>query len=182
MSDSRPLSAKAQMFVQEYPKDLNGAQAAIRAGYSARRASVQAAILMRDPRVRAAVDAALEARAQRCAIEADAVLRELAKVVHSSVADFVIDAEGNVAVREGADPAAIRAVSRIKRRKRVIPRQGDDPIVEYDTEIALWDKNPAIEKAMKHLGILKDRVDLTTGDRPVRFTLAIGEARADRSD
>lgn len=42
----RRLTPKQQRFVQEYLIDLNGAQAAIRAGYSERTANVQAAQLL----------------------------------------------------------------------------------------------------------------------------------------
>lgn len=42
----RGLTPKQQRFVQEYLKDLNGTQAAIRAGYSPRTANEQAARLL----------------------------------------------------------------------------------------------------------------------------------------
>ena len=67
---------KRQRFVQEYIIDLNGTQAAIRAGYSARTANEQASRLLADASVRAAVDAGLKERSQRVQVTADDVARE----------------------------------------------------------------------------------------------------------
>lgn len=71
---SRP-SARRDAFVQEYIIDLNGAQAAIRAGYSANAAHVTAARLLADVKVKAMVKAAMDARAERTGITQDKVLR-----------------------------------------------------------------------------------------------------------
>lgn len=49
------MTPKQQAFVTEYLKDRNGAQAAIRAGYSAKTANVKAAALMRLPEVKEAI-------------------------------------------------------------------------------------------------------------------------------
>ena len=52
-----PLNPRQQRFVDQYIIDLNGTQAAIRAGYSPRTANEQASRLLAHANVRAAVDA-----------------------------------------------------------------------------------------------------------------------------
>lgn len=52
-----PLNPRQQRFVDQYIIDLNGTQAAIRAGYSPRTANEQASRLLAHASVRAAVDA-----------------------------------------------------------------------------------------------------------------------------
>lgn len=61
----------------EYLKDLNGTQAAIRAGYAPGNARVQASELLALPKVKAEVEKAMQVRAERNAIDADRVLKRL---------------------------------------------------------------------------------------------------------
>lgn len=58
-----PQRQRQRRFVEEYLKDRNGTQAAIRAGYGRAGASVQAVRLLRNARVRAAIASAGEAAA-----------------------------------------------------------------------------------------------------------------------
>ena len=60
-SDAR-LTPKQARFVAEYLVDLNGKQAAVRAGYSRATAEQQASRLLRNAQVRAAIDAEQTAR------------------------------------------------------------------------------------------------------------------------
>ena len=71
------LNGKQTAFTSEYLKDLNGAQAAIRAGYSAKSARIQAAQLLTKPNIREKIDAAIDERANRARIDADWVIKKL---------------------------------------------------------------------------------------------------------
>jgi len=71
------LEPRQAAFVAEYLKDLNGTQAAIRAGYAPGNARVQASELLALPKVKAEVQKAMQARAERNAIDADRVLKRL---------------------------------------------------------------------------------------------------------
>jgi hypothetical protein len=59
------FSLKQSRFVEEYIVDLNGKRAAIRAGYSARSAEVQASRMLRDAKVKKAVESSMKARSKR---------------------------------------------------------------------------------------------------------------------
>jgi phage terminase small subunit len=74
------LTAKQQLFVDEYLIDLNAAAAYRRAGYQAKSdhvASVNAAALMAKHGIQAAIAAAQQARAQRVEITQDWVVKGL---------------------------------------------------------------------------------------------------------
>lgn len=79
---SKNLNAKQQCFVNEYLIDLNGTQAAIRAGYSVKTANEIAAENLSKPSIKAAIGAALAERAaksKRKALDVLADVQELAK-------------------------------------------------------------------------------------------------------
>ena len=77
MGTDRGLTPKQAAFVREYLVDLNGTQAAIRAGYSPATANEQAARLLTYASVREAVEAGKAARAAAVEITAETVLRGL---------------------------------------------------------------------------------------------------------
>lgn len=163
------FTPREAMFVREYLVDLNATQAAIRAGYSKRSARDIAAELLGKDRVKRAVHLALDARARRTQISADRALVEAARIAFCSVDDFAIDECGNVAVKEGRTPGAMAAVARIKRKTRTITR-GDETEVIHEVELALWDKNAALEKVLRHTKALPpERMELTgAGGGPVQ--------------
>jgi hypothetical protein len=69
--EKKELNYKQQAFVDEYPKDNNGKQAAIRAGYSAHTAEVKASQLLRLVKVKQAIDAKRQASSAKAGITAD---------------------------------------------------------------------------------------------------------------
>lgn len=85
------LTAKQSRFVAEYLIDLNGAAAAIRAGYSAKSAKNIAAELMRKPAIRAAINAAKIDRNEETKIDAAWVLKRLAIEAEADFGDLFDD-------------------------------------------------------------------------------------------
>ncbi|TCA34331.1 terminase small subunit [Rhizobium leguminosarum bv. viciae] len=85
MSD---LTPKQQSFVEEYLIDMNGAKAAVRAGFSKRTAAVQASQLLAKPENQAAIEAAKIERSERTKIDADWVLTRLAAEAEADLADL----------------------------------------------------------------------------------------------
>lgn len=87
-SDLAPLHPRQLIFVEEYLVDLNGKEAAIRAGYTPEAATVRAAKLLRRPAVRQAVAAAMAARAARTGITAERVIAEYGRIAFSDWQHF----------------------------------------------------------------------------------------------
>ncbi len=71
-----PLNLKQQCFVQEYLKDTNATQAAIRAGYSAKTAQEQSSRLLSKVMIQAAVAEAQAVIAEKAEITQDWLIGE----------------------------------------------------------------------------------------------------------
>src|SRR5580704_8983554 len=83
------LTPKQARFVQEYLIDLNAAQAAIRAGYSAKTARVIGHENLTKPDIAAAIKKAMAERAERTELTADWVVDELRKIAGANMADYM---------------------------------------------------------------------------------------------
>ena len=81
------LNPKQQRFVQEYLKDLNGTQAAIRAGYSKKTARQIGQHLLTKVDIRAAVQAGQKKSAERAEVSVEYVITKLRKLAEDAMAD-----------------------------------------------------------------------------------------------
>ena len=81
------LTPKQYQFCCEYLIDLNGTQAAIRAGYSKRTAQEQSSRLLSNVMVREAIDRAQTERAERLELDADWVVRNFRNLYLEALAD-----------------------------------------------------------------------------------------------
>lgn len=88
------LTDKQAQFVHEYMIDRNGTQAAIRSGYSAKTAQMQASRLLTNVMVRAAIDAGLSDLAKRVGISSEMVLRERKRIAFFDPRKL-LDRDGN---------------------------------------------------------------------------------------
>lgn len=73
------LTGRQKAFIDEYLIDLNGAQAAIRAGYAEKSARRMACDNMKNPEVVEAIAKGQDERSKRTKIDADWVLKQLKK-------------------------------------------------------------------------------------------------------
>jgi len=89
------LTDRQSRFVDEYLVDLNGTQAAIRAGYAPKRADQQASRLLARKDIADEVALRQAARAERTQIDADWVLTRLSKEATADLADLY-DADGSL--------------------------------------------------------------------------------------
>ena len=121
---------KEARFVAEYLTDLNGTQAAIRAGYARRSAHVTSSKLLRKPHVAVAIAEAMQERAVRTNVTQDRALRELEPLAFSSIADYLFDEEGRLTLAPGAPPNAMAAVAHFKSRVTT-----DGQPIEDDVEV-----------------------------------------------
>ena len=147
---------KIRLFALEYVRDFNGARAAIAAGWSPKGAKQRASELFDDPVCQAEIERVMKQRENRSRVKAFKVLDNLAPIMESNVDHYIVDNDGHFALAPGAPEDAMLAVASVKHR---ITQTGER--VERTVEFKLWDKNTALGNAMKHLGMLKDRVEVT---------------------
>lgn len=148
------MTNKQKRFCDEYLIDLNATQAAIRAGYSVDSAGTIGSENMQKPNIRARIGKALAERSRRTGINADLVIVELARIGRVNAANVINMNDATVKETAAEDDTAAIASVKVK----IIPTEDGD-IVER--EVKLHDKNKALELLGKHLGMFKDKVELS---------------------
>jgi phage terminase small subunit len=182
------LTPRQDRFVEEYLVDSNATQAAIRAGYAASGAEVQGHRLLSNAKVRDAILGEQVARSKRTAITADKVLRELARIGFSSLADvtdwgvrevaFGYDADGKKLPAEDiGDAALVRYVD----APFVVPVNRNDlpadvraavsevALTKDGFRIKMHDKARALQLIGQHLGMFVEKRELSgPGGGPIQ--------------
>lgn len=160
---AKGISEKAKKFAEEYLKDLNATQAAIRAGYAAGSAGVTGSKLLKSAKVKAIVDAGMKGRSDRTAITADGVLEELWRIAKSDLAK-AFDEGGNLLPVHKMPSEARAALAGIE-TEELFEGQGDErQISGLSRKVKHWDKVKALELVGKHLGMWRDKVEVSGKD------------------
>ncbi|AGO16010.1 terminase small subunit [Glaesserella parasuis] len=142
------LTDKQQRFVEEYLIDLNATQAAIRAGYSEDTAKEMGYENLTKPHIQKAIQEAQNKRAARVNVTQDDVLKGLLEIISMST---------------GKQKITETELSKV-----------DGSIVPMDVEKVCFEPhaaNKALELLGKHLGMFKDKVDVTNSDGSLRPTV-----------
>ncbi|NQV70989.1 MAG: terminase small subunit [Pseudohongiella sp.] len=110
------LSDKQKAFVSEYLIDLNGTQAAIRAGYSKNTAKQIATENLAKPVLAEAIRDAIERRTERTEIKADYVLKQAVKLHERCMQEIqpVTDKKGRHVEEEGRPVYSFNAAGAAK--------------------------------------------------------------------
>lgn len=168
------VTDQQQRFVSEYLIDLNATQASIRAGYSARNADKISSQLMGKPRVREAIELAMQRRARRTEITQDRVLEELGRIAFFDLRKLYRE-DGSLKrpTELDDDAAAVLAgidVVEMAGGAAIGGEVGAQHIPMYTKKAKISDKVAALGLAMRHLGMLKDRTEVTgPGGGPVQY-------------
>lgn len=145
------LTDSQERFVQEYVVDLNGTQAAIRAGYSADTAREQASRLLTNVAIQSAIKEEKEKYAKLVQIEAYRVIRELVTLAFSDVTKFSYDRKTGAVIASPDSPAdATRAIASVKRKIRY-GAAGE----EHEVDIRLWSKTEALKLLGQYLSLFE---------------------------
>lgn len=165
------LNERQRRFVDEYLKDLNATQAAIRAGYSKKTSEQTASRLLSFVKVKEAIAEAMKNREKRTEITQDKVLRELAKIGFANMADYMkAGADGDPYLdfsKLTPDQAAALVEVTVEDFK---DGRGEDARDVRRVKFKLADKRAALVDIGKHLGMFKDRVEFTGKDGgPVEY-------------
>ncbi len=163
------LNAQRELFCQEYLKDLNATQAAIRAKYSKKTANVQGPRLLVNVSVAQRIAELKEKRDKRTELTQDWIIKEL-KLIGGSDLQNYIDIDPNTgAMRakgfEEMPEGTSRALQSIK-EDRVIKEDADGKkVTVYDkVNFRVHDKIRALEILAKHKGMLVERHEVTGED------------------
>jgi phage terminase small subunit len=156
------LTPKQARFVQEYLIDLNAAQAAIRAGYSAKTARVIGHENLTNPDIAAAIEKAMAERAERTRLTADWVVDELRKLAGANMADYMRSTpEGDPYLDFSSltrDQTAALAEVTVE---DFVDGRGEDARAVKRVKFKLHDKRAALVDLGRHLGLfeIKHRIE-----------------------
>jgi phage terminase small subunit len=147
-----PLNDRQARFAEEFLVDLNGTQAAIRAGYAPGSAKVAAARLLTNANVAAAIAEALAARGRRTEVTADRVVLELARVAFGDPRRVMGWGPGGVRLRPSAELTDEEAA--------IVAEVGETTTKEGGSlRVKTVDKLGALRLLGRHLGMFGERAD-----------------------
>jgi phage terminase small subunit len=135
---------REELFVAEYLVDLNGTEALKRAGMNGSRATLATTAyrLLRKPEIAAAVRDGMEKRAARVELHQDEVLQVLLDHLRADMAEAFGD-DGELLELHEMPPHVRRNIQSIE--------------VE-ELYVKLWSKDKALELALRHKGLLNDKL------------------------
>lgn len=128
------LTDKQETFIREYLVDLNATQAAIRAGYSEKTAGSTGHENLKKPEIASRITELQNKRADQVELDANWVLTNLKNVVERSLQQ--------------------EAVMKFDYEERKLMKTGE---YQFDSQGA----NRALELIGKHLGMFRDKLDIT---------------------
>lgn len=154
------LTAKQEAFCQEYLVDLNATQAAIRAGYSQRQAGGIGYENLKKPQIAERIKEAMAERAQRVQITQDRVLQELARLAFSDLRRAFKE-DGSLKLPQEWDDDTAAAMAGVDTITTSIGGDEDAPVTLTTKKVKVFDKGGALTLAMRHLGMLTDKLEVT---------------------
>ena len=153
----RKLTPKQRRFVDEYLVDLNATQAAIRAGYSRKTAASIGEENLRKPEIQAAIQEAMKARQERTEVTQDSVVKELARIAFGDPRNVMTWGPGGVKLKASAELTDDEAA---------FVSEVSETTTEHGGSLKLKtnDKLKALELLGRHLGMFKEKVEVTGKD------------------
>lgn len=160
------LTAKQEKFCIAYNKCANASEA-YRSAYDTARMKPEsvnqlASRLLNKVGIASRIAALRSGVAERAEVSTAEVLQEAARIALCDPTDL-FNANGEFLAMADWPLATRRAVASIKRKPEYSYSDGERKLDGYATEVRFWDKNAALEKLMKHLGMYeKDNLQRAT--------------------
>lgn len=150
-------NARHEAFAQGVARGLTADQAYEAAGYKPNRHN--AARLKTNEHIASRIEEIVSAGAAIAEIDVARTLKELVRLGTSDIRKL-FDANGQLRAIHDMDDDTAAAISAIEVvAKPGLPDEDGNRDVEYVHKIKLWDKNSALEKIGKHLGMYLDRTE-----------------------
>ena len=142
------LTPKQQKFFKEYLVDMNGTQAAIRAGYSKKTAKSIASALLKRSEVQEAISARRKEMEAETGITAERVLQGYARIAFFDVRKLVDD-RGRMLPLHRLDADAAMVLAGFDQKAKTV---------------RLVDRKGALDGLARHLGLFNDKIEHTGKD------------------
>lgn len=158
------LTERQKKFVNEYLKDLNATKAAERAGYASKTAGSQGNRMLKNVEIQNEIEKKMKAREKRTEVTQDKVIKELASIAFARTSDYA-----KVITRNIKDPITGKKVKVTGVKLTETDELTDEQIAalscikegKYGIEVSQCDKVRALELLGKHLGMWKDKLEVS---------------------
>lgn len=159
-------NARHEAFAQALAKGQAAADAYVTAGYKESRSA--ASRLSTNVNIQARVAELVNKGAERAEIDIARVLKELVRLGTSDIRDAFTEAGQLKSPQAWSDDFAA-SVASVEVVSRNVGKDADgNTEIEHVHKIKVWDKNSALEKIAKHLGMFVERVE-HSGEMNVTF-------------
>jgi hypothetical protein len=160
--EPKALTRKQQVFVDEYLKTWNAAEAARRAGYSERSAYSQGWENLRKPEIKALIDARLD----EVHMSADEALKLTADIARGDMAELM-DATSvgfNLDMAQAKEKGLTKLIKKVKQKTTIFiaKKESEEDREITELEIELYSALDAIRDVLKVHGKFTDHVDVTS--------------------
>lgn len=176
---NKELGIRQKQFCEAYLSDpeMNATKAAMVAGYSKNTAYCQGPRLLKDPRVQEYIAERMKTRNKETGVSPERVLAEVTHMALDDMGNYVnweTDEAGNVDLRvKSSKDIDTRNIREITYTTYTDKNGGKRSTLN----LKLYDKTPALITLGKHLGIIKDRVEV---DIPNGITVNFNIPRPDK--
>ena len=150
-ANKNAVAARHDVFVEDYiANGGNITKAAIQAGYAIKTAAAQGSRLLKRVNISDAIKKRQEELREKYELTTDALIEELSKIVHADPRKM-FNKDGGVKDPKDWPDGMATVVAGFETKTT---RTGEKTTTTI-TKVKFWDKNSAIEKAMKFLGMFK---------------------------
>jgi phage terminase small subunit len=147
------LTVKKRLFAHEYLVDLNGTQAAIRAGYAKSRAAVTACELLKESPIIDLIADLKARRVERTAVDADVVLQDLMEYRQADLRQLYDDSGVLKSIHDWPEFFTRLGVVSIKTQELFENEDGKRILVGYVKEVKWENKTRVLELIGKHIAV-----------------------------
>lgn len=177
--ESKKTQAHDAAFVELYlatmPRNGKRAYMALHPDVKEASAEVLASRLLRKVRVAALIEARTKELQQKLEVNTENVLKALGRIAFFDIRKLY-DASGNLKAPHELDDDTAAALASIESEELFEGRGEDREHVGTARKVKIFDKNPALANAMKHLGMFEKHNKQVTD--PVRELLAAIDGRS----
>lgn len=172
----KPLDDRRDRFAQEYAKDLNGTEAAIRSGYAPNSAHVTASRLLSDAKVQASIRALLDKVAAANEITVARTLKEIARIAYGDRRKLY-DEKGGLRNLNDLDDDAAALVSELESDELFAGSGGERVHIGFTRKVKTWSKVKALDQCMAYLGMHKSTNPAEGGGLALTINLSNGKKK-----
>lgn len=175
------LTAKQQLFIKEYLKDLNATKAAIAAGYPKKTAGAIGTENLQKPMIAAALKLELDKRFTAADVKIDTVLRELYSLATCDVSE-AYDENGYLKPIHEIPLQVRRAIAGVETVEEYATIDGKKECIGTTKKLKFWDKNKSLESLGRYLKLFVDRLEKSGPDGGPQVVLMLpdnGRAKPD---